>query len=176
MDTGAIAPGTPGLRRQGRGMAPDARASRASVLSSRGRVAGQKSLNFWLVLVLYPFAQGLGTYPVRVGDVTVGAEFLLALVCAFVALVGAAMGRVKLHGGNRCLRSGAGPVDGSEPGFTPIACRFWFIRDGVKDAAKGHVRVHGVLGTAGPWRPKACADVIRGGLRRDRVVQHRVRG
>ena len=98
MDT--TTPGTPDWQHPEQRLAGSAGARRALAPGDRGPAASQKSLSFWLLLVLYPFALALGTFPVFIFGVWVSAEFLFSLVCALVVVAEAASGRLKMAPGN----------------------------------------------------------------------------
>lgn len=92
---GAAAPGTGGRRRPQPRMAGRARAP-----GSRSFAGGPTTWSFWLLLVLYPLALPLGTYPVLFLGRSVGAEFLFALPCAVVVVLEIVVGRLKAAPGN----------------------------------------------------------------------------
>lgn len=77
-----------------------ARSSTRASADHRGPAARPKTLSFWLLLVLYPFAMSLGTYPVVIGGSLVSVEFLLSLVCTFVVASEILLGKLKVTHGN----------------------------------------------------------------------------
>jgi len=93
-------PGTPGPQPSQQRMAGSAGAGRVLASASRGSSGRQKSLSFWLLLVLYPFAQSLGTYPVEFAAGSVSAEFLFSLVCTLVVVAEISRGSLKIAPGN----------------------------------------------------------------------------
>jgi hypothetical protein len=100
MNMDATTSGTLGWQHPEQRLAGSAGTRRAMAPGDRGPAASQKSLSFWLLMVLYPFALALGTYPVFIFGVWVSAEYLFSLVCALVVVAESAAGRLKVAPAN----------------------------------------------------------------------------
>ena len=67
---------------------------------------GRSSVSFWLLMVVYPLLNPLGTYPVLLDGKWWSAEFLFSILCVFGATVDAGMGRLKVVAPNRAFLLG----------------------------------------------------------------------